>query len=185
MLFHLIPPLLPLDIIPLSKRPTKIVKYLNYVKKTSKRVLFVVWLSIYSILQPFFKFRSVRREWAGMFIHRRPVFRIILYNICNRADNQSIKLKIMCNCITSQRDFAYLVKTHVLSRKIGNWPESGCLKRLVQYFLILVSRQVDMYQLDKLVNPGLSKEEMKAAKQRERERRRRKKAKNKNKKEGE
>jgi hypothetical protein len=35
-------------------------------------------------------------------------------------------------------------------------------------------------QLDKLVNPGLSKEEMKAAKQRERERRRRKKAKKKN-----
>jgi hypothetical protein len=35
--------------------------------------------------------------------------------------------------------------------------------------------------LDKLVNPGLSKEEMKAAKQRERERRRRKKAKKKNK----
>jgi len=38
-------------------------------------------------------------------------------------------------------------------------------------------------KLDKLVNPGLSKEEMKAAKQRERERRRRKKAKNRNKKE--
>jgi hypothetical protein len=34
-------------------------------------------------------------------------------------------------------------------------------------------------QLDKLVNPGLSKEDMKAAKQRERERRRRKKAKKK------
>ena len=34
-------------------------------------------------------------------------------------------------------------------------------------------------QLEKIVNPGLSKEEMKAAKQRERERRRRKKAKKK------
>jgi len=37
-------------------------------------------------------------------------------------------------------------------------------------------------KLDKLVNPGLSKEEMKAAKQRERERQRRKKAKRKEKK---
>ena len=34
-------------------------------------------------------------------------------------------------------------------------------------------------QLDRLVNPGTSKEDMKAAKQRERERRRRKKAKKK------
>lgn len=36
-----------------------------------------------------------------------------------------------------------------------------------------------MFQLDRLVNPGMSKEDMKAAKQRERERRRRKKAKKK------
>lgn len=59
------------------------------------------------------------------------VFRIISYNTCNRADNQSIKLKTMYNCITKQQDFAYLVRTRVLSRKIGNWLESGCLKRLV------------------------------------------------------
>ena len=64
------------------------------------------------------------------------VFRIISYYTCNRADNQSIKQKIMCNYITNQRDFAYLVKTRVLSHKIGNWLESGCLKRLVQYSFI-------------------------------------------------
>ena len=112
------------------------------------------------------------------------VFRIISYYTCNRADNLSIKLKIMCNYITNQRDFVYLVKTRVLSRKIGNWLESGCLKRLVQCSFIDVSSKASWHvlqiQLDKLVNPGLSKEEMKAAKQRERERRRRKKAKKKN-----
>jgi len=42
-----------------------------------------------------------------------------------------------------------------------------------------IYRQVDFVQLDKVVNPGLSKEQMKAAKQRERERQRRKKAKKK------
>ena len=74
------------------------------------------------------------------------VFRIISYYTCNRADNQSIKLKIMCNYITNQRDFAYLAKTRVLSRKIGNWLESGCLKRLVQNsLLILIPRRVNMY----------------------------------------
>jgi len=46
-----------------------------------------------------------------------------------------------------------------------------------------LARKWILEKLDKLVNPGLSKEEMKAAKQRERERRRRKKAKNRNKKE--
>jgi hypothetical protein len=68
------------------------------------------------------------------------VLRIISYNTCNRADNQSIKLKIMCNYITNQRDFAYLVRTRVLSRKIGKWLESGFLKRLVQYFIDLSSK---------------------------------------------
>jgi hypothetical protein len=60
------------------------------------------------------------------------------------------------------------------------------LEKVVQYSFIDLSSKASWHvlfqiQLDKLVNPGLSKEEMKAAKQRERERRRRKKAKKKNK----
>ena len=69
-----------------------------------------------------------------LFAGSGPVCSCIVFSIistCKRADNQSIKLKIMCNCITSQQDFAYLVKTRVLFPKIGNWLESGCLKRLV------------------------------------------------------
>ena len=79
---------------------------------------------------------SVLFAGSGPVCSYAAVFRIISYTTCNRVDNQSIKLKIMYNCITSQRVFAYPVKIHVLSRKIGNWLESGCLKRLVQYSLL-------------------------------------------------
>ena len=43
------------------------------------------------------------------------------------------------------------------------------------------ARRLNENQLDKIVNPGFSKEEMKAAKQRERERQRKKKARKKEK----
>ena len=121
------------DIILLSKRPTKTVLYPNCVRKTLKRVLFVVWLLIYCTIVTIF-LNSFCLQGVGRYVQNASVFRIISYNTCNRADNQSIKLKIMCNYIINQRAYVYLVKTRALSRKIGNWLESGCLKRLVSEF---------------------------------------------------
>jgi len=69
----------------------------------------------------------------------RRILKRLLFVGVGRVDNQSIKLKIMCNYITNQQDFAYLVKTRVLSHKIGNWLESGSLKRLVQYSFVAFS----------------------------------------------
>ena len=98
---------------------------------------FVRGMTIYWILRPLLIFNVF--AGSGPVCSYTIVFRIISYYTCNRADNLSIKLKIMCNYITNQRDFVYLVKTRVLSRKIGNWLESGCLKRLVQCSFIDVS----------------------------------------------
>jgi len=53
------------------------------------------------------------------------------------------------------------------------------LRRLVSSYPSISTGKLISVQLDKVVNPGLSKEQMKAAKQRERERQRRKKAKKK------